>query len=331
MIGYIEQRFKQLRNLAKEIPNHDTNCEFGLITYRGSFYNNIGDEIQSLAALKFLPRVDHLIPIDEVHTFRSPRGRPVKVILNGYFTCVPDAWPPSDHIDPLIISFHLSDQSYPDGPVAGPNRGRPATVVLPHGDGLNFFKKAKYLGCRDLVTVEHLASVGLNSAFFSGCLTLTLDCSWAYRSGKVYVVDVNYDTRLILESLPVEMRARVEFVTHNLQDAEDMGPEARFSKAQELVYKYKTAELVITSRLHCALPCLALGTPCIFVMPHHDLSRLPGLTDLLNCVDPEEITSRGLGLDGNKPLENPRKHLHLRAALEEKCKAFIHGSEGGEG
>ena len=39
----------------------------------------------------------------------------------------------------------------------------------------------------------------------------------------------------------------------------------KFLLAEELLRKYSTAKLVITSRIHCALPCLALGTPVIYL------------------------------------------------------------------
>ncbi|WP_264821067.1 polysaccharide pyruvyl transferase family protein [Acinetobacter schindleri] len=32
-----------------------------------------------------------------------------------------------------------------------------------------------------------------------------------------------------------------------------------------MLEKYSTAKLVITSRIHCALPCLAMGTPVIYI------------------------------------------------------------------
>jgi len=42
---------------------------YRLIVYLGEYYCNIGDDIQSLAALQFLPKVDHYIPIDQIGEF----------------------------------------------------------------------------------------------------------------------------------------------------------------------------------------------------------------------------------------------------------------------
>src|SRR5690606_10070852 len=45
-------------------------------------------------------------------------------------------------------------------------------------------------------------------------------------------------------------------------------PRERAEEAQKLLDVYSQASLVITSRIHCALPCVALGTPVIFVDPY---------------------------------------------------------------
>jgi exopolysaccharide biosynthesis predicted pyruvyltransferase EpsI len=41
----------------------------------------------------------------------------------------------------------------------------------------------------------------------------------------------------------------------------------RLRKAIQLLRTYATAKSVITTRLHCALPCLAIGTPVLFIAP----------------------------------------------------------------
>ena len=55
------------------------------------------------------------------------------------------------------------------------------------------------------------------------------------------------------------------------------------TKANDLLNKYRNAKLVITSRLHCALPCRAFNTDVIFI--HKNLNtdhRFSGLLEILN-------------------------------------------------
>ena len=52
--------------------------------------------------------------------------------------------------------------------------------------------------------------------------------------------------------------------------------------------KYAKARLVVTSRIHCALPCLGLETPVIFTelanQSEASLCRFGGLRDLFNVI-----------------------------------------------
>src|SRR5699024_11247334 len=63
----------------------------------------------------------------------------------------------------------------------------------------------------------------------------------------------------------------------------------RFELAEQTLRKYAEAKLVITSRIHCALPCLALGTPVIFLNYGLDFDisscRLEGILDLFNVIN----------------------------------------------
>ena len=64
--------------------------------------------------------------------------------------------------------------------------------------------------------------------------------------------------------------------------------EERFARAEELIKMYSTAKLVITSRIHCALPCLGLETPVIFLKNLDDSQdshcRFQGLLSLMNVI-----------------------------------------------
>lgn len=64
--------------------------------------------------------------------------------------------------------------------------------------------------------------------------------------------------------------------------------ESRFERAEELIRMYSEARLVITSRIHCALPCLGLETPVIFLKNADDTPestcRFKGLLNLLNII-----------------------------------------------
>lgn len=84
---------------------------YGLLAYDTT---NIGDDIQALAALQFMPRVDLLINRDTIgeqgstHSFAEAS---VSVIMNGWFMGR-RSWPPATCIRPIFTSFHASQESY---------------------------------------------------------------------------------------------------------------------------------------------------------------------------------------------------------------------------
>ena len=79
---------------------------FGLIKYT-SF--NIGDEIQSLAASRFLPNIDYYINRERTDKFKSDQEEKVKVIMNAWWMWQSKHFPPSEDIDPLLISMHIQN------------------------------------------------------------------------------------------------------------------------------------------------------------------------------------------------------------------------------
>jgi hypothetical protein len=101
------------------------------------------------------------------------------------------------------------------------------------------------IGARDPVTVIWCADRGIRTILL-GCATLTLNRYDGPRSG-VLAVDTDH--------------AGAERMTHWIYRKTPW--EDQQSLAQAYLERYRQAELVVTSRLHVALPCLAFGTPVI--------------------------------------------------------------------
>ena len=53
---------------------------------------------------------------------------------------------------------------------------------------------------------------------------------------------------------------------------------------ENLLERYKKAKVVFTSLIHCALPCIAMGTPVVFV----DAGDLAGFAPGAQCLVKEE-------------------------------------------
>ncbi len=131
--------------------------QFALLSYAGT--QNLGDEIQSIAAQRFLPRVDAWVDRERLDEFQA--SAPHKIILNGWFLHRPEHWPPSPSLHPLVTSFHLTRQM-----VAGANlKMIPPSATVLSGQGLEFLKRHEPIGARDLDTLAQLKPPALRPIF----------------------------------------------------------------------------------------------------------------------------------------------------------------------
>ena len=86
------------------------------------------------------------------------------------------------------------------------------------------------------------------------------------------------------------------------------------------------ARLVITSRIHCALPCLAMGTPVIFIDCDLNQSRLEGLKDFFNTITIKgNVVAANFDMSGkiDKEIENPTRYVQYRDLLLKKVSDFV--------
>ena len=73
--------------------------------------SNIGDDIQSLAAIDLLRKngISEYICVER-EALKHYSGEPIALIMNGWFLHNPNNFPPSDKIKPLFISFHCEHE-----------------------------------------------------------------------------------------------------------------------------------------------------------------------------------------------------------------------------
>ena len=320
--------------------------KYGLLTYdENKRFFNVGDNIQSLAAKQFLPKVDSLLNREKLADYEDEQ---TKLIMNGWFTHNTTNWVPSDKIDPLFVSFHLNNTAAP---------------AMLNDKGVAYLKKHAPIGCRDKFSVKTLKSKGID-AFFSGCLTLTLDSykvNDSERDNNIYIVDPLYNyprnekvfynfkafIRSILNGKLFQLGKKKKHIknfidkdlinsaTHINQEppSNKYTDEEKFEMAEDLLNKYARAKLVITSRIHCALPCLAMGTPVIFINGFDsfvDSCRFDGIIELFNRIDVNPKTGEYKAnfnlpekININTTVKNFEKHHELANPLKQRCKDFI--------
>ncbi len=227
--------------------------KYGIVAYSNSI--NMGDEVQSLAAKRLLPSVDYYIDRSDIN--KRVSDEEILLICNGWFTGAPSNWPPAENIIPLFISFHVTNS----------NKSK---KLIPSAKLKDYYSKFGPVGCRDLLTLELFRTAGIE-AYYSGDLTLTLENEFSERTDDILLVDplrhnytAEYRNEIIKQIVPGKYLDAVKIIKQRRSNI-DISNEERFNDAEKLIEQYSRAKLVVTSRIHCALPCLALGTPVYFI------------------------------------------------------------------
>ena len=300
---------------------------FAVLSYSES--DNLGDEIQSIAAAQFLPQVD--TTIDRDHLRLDMAHREVDAILNGWFL-IGHEWPPPDSLNPLLVSFYAP----------------PEHVSIYDERHRDWYRRYEPIGCRSVAAVKSFEAIGVH-AYFSGCLSLCLAPARVERGTEVCVVDCDAD--VLRRLVPARVLERATFMSHvDRTDARSLGRRVatrgqralcqytprlawslsggyrqrrdteRTARARALLARYACARLVITGRLHCFLPCLALGTPVVLLRSPVDVPRFAGLAEL-----GRSFTARDdrIDVDWDNPEPNPGHHRALATGLADTCRTWV--------
>ncbi len=277
--------------------------KFGLLKY--SSYN-IGDEIQSVAAMQFLPKVDYYIHRECVDEFQGD-GSKVKLIMNAWWMWRPGHFPPSKDIEPLLISMHIRE-SIRNG-------------FLENGVK-DYLVANGPVGCRDFSTLKYLQENNI-PAYFSGCLTLTLQGNKDMKAkrGGEYILCVDTPNYLIEE---IKRRTNRPVYDFTNMFTVSLSSVQRIELAKIVLFLYHNAHCVVTQRLHVGLPCLAFNTPVCLLRPENSSrgGRFEGLAPLLHEYSEAEIIKDRFSYDFDNPPENPQKYCELRDHLIQKCSDF---------
>lgn len=240
---------------------------------------NLGDPIQSYAVKLLYKEMgiaeEDIIPVPR-YDMADYEGEECVCTVNTCSTYEELAYdshfmPPSEKIHAVPFSLHINRDIAEEE--------------------LEYYRTCTDVGCRDELTQRKLAALGVN-AYLTGCLSLTFPRRTQVQeqnADKVYLIDVQKRVKdlipreLLEEATELSSIHRFEI----LHDSNRMTEQEAFDfhkMGEERVKLLRdTAKLVITSRLHAAAPCLAMGIPVILTK-HDDrfgfIDRfLPSYTD----------------------------------------------------
>ena len=133
-----------------------------------------------------------------------------------------------------------------------------------------------------------------------------------------------------------------DYITHSVRTGANtafVSEKEKLDYARILLHKYAEASLVVTSRIHCALPCLGLETPVLFVSSDYleddknlrpaKMNRFNGLINLLRVM---KYKNFALSTDDNTIkkkittdtiIVNKKDYIPIKELLLNKCNEFI--------
>lgn len=283
--------------------------KYGCLYWKNT--GNIGDDIQTYAQKRFLPRIDYLVDREYLNLFRSREHEKVACIMNGwYLHSEGTAWPPAADLVPLPVSMHFTPSlSFlnADKQDAGENVQ------------VEYLKQYAPIGCRDTTTLE-LMKKNEVPAYFSGCMTLTIDpFEGIAPSGEVILIDVPENIQEYVKSKVPS--AQVD--THEKLSLYYDSFESRMQQVEERLKRYQAAKLVITTRLHCCMPCLALGTPVLLLYEGRESERYEGLRQYAHVVTQEDILTGKRDEFLMNPQPNPTEFKETANRLKEIVRKFV--------
>lgn len=283
--------------------------KYGCLYWKNT--GNIGDDIQTYAQKQFLPRIDYLVDREHLNLFRSKDHEKVACIMNGWYLHAEGmAWPPSADLVPLPVSMHFT----------------PSLSFLnadKKDDGENvqieYLKQYAPIGCRDAKTLELMKQNDV-PAYFSGCMTLTIEpFEGVAPSGEVILIDVPENIQEYVKSKV----SSVQVDTHEKLSLFYDSFEDRMQQVEDRLKRYQAAKLVISTRLHCCMPCLALGTPVLLLYEGRESERYEGLREYAHVATREDILTGKWDEFLRNPQPNSEEFKQTANRLKEIVRKFV--------
>jgi hypothetical protein len=239
---------------------------------------NFGDAVQSYAMLELLGSEQPVDVVDRDGLEAYVPSEASVLLMNGWFLHRPESFWLAPNVTPAMVGIHAS----PMNPVY--SRYPPFADVLRESSSVRkVFKRAQPVGARDLHTLGLLQELGIDS-YFAGCPTMTLRPRGIPANGTVVAIDVPEEICEVLE----RQLGRLVIKISNRRDSSWSSAPALRRDVEPYLEILERADLVVTSRLHAALPAHALGTRVVFAPRDTSDPRFSGLADFLPVVVPLE-------------------------------------------
>lgn len=236
---------------------------------------NLGDHVQTLAVKNVLEKIDELkdgslyFDRDSISLYN---GEKAECVMQGWWSHSYNIIPQKDHVIPTYVGYHMTMF---------------AKSLIKYDYYKNHLLEQSAIGCRDKNSRDFLFRNGVDNAYFSRCLTLTFDKrKKTPKKEKIFFVDKE---NKVFKLLPSWVKKNAERINQQEADREEnLFEDFKNEKlAENLLKRYKEeATLVVTTALHVANPCIAMGIPVVLISNNQSKIINRGRFDVLEDLIP---------------------------------------------
>ncbi len=274
---------------------------------------NLGDHIQTIAVKKQLEKLfpDFNFEYFDREKIKYYDEESAFTIMQGWFDFEKYSYhnfQRNGKLIPIFIGTHYTEKAQ--------------DVILDFLNSNPFYFNDYIIGCRDKYTCEFFRNIGINS-YFSRCLTLTLPKREIKNTqNKVFLVDIpkNFYKYIPSEILNNAVVINQKQYKSGMSDLYYLNSNEEFiNDANNLLEKYKNeAKLIITTALHCASPCTAMGIPVVVINQNKDDRRYEVLDNIIKVYSIDELKKGQINFEPKAPdIED------LKIAMQKNLKLTI--------
>lgn len=243
----------------------------------GTVRNNIGDVLQGMEAAKFLD--EDAMAVDREKLSCMDEEHPGFLLATGWFMHDYNFFPPPPNIKPFYISIHVANSDF-----------------LRQLHIREHFRKYGPIGCRDKKTLQLFLGWGI-PAYYSGCLTITANALSTinddYKETIALVDNMDHPVpEVVLNKIENLLNKKLKRFSHDPIDVSLPFEEyvsSSEARMQSLLNLYCSSSLVITTKIHCALPCLGMGANVVLIHPNPSDPRLQTVKKFMKIISYAEL------------------------------------------
>ncbi|EAJ6225618.1 polysaccharide pyruvyl transferase family protein [Campylobacter coli] len=277
-------------------------CLFKYLYIPGIKTYNLGDYIQTIATRNAIDSFDKNVDFQfyDRDNFNFYDKKESICVMQGWFAD-DYSFLPNERIFPIYIGTHFTKR------------------MQEYFDILNIDFKGFEIGCRDLSTLEYFNQKGAN-AYFSRCLTLTLPKREINSNQtSIFLVNLNDEITTFLPEFIKKEGIAVNQKSIKIQNRVLKNEWQKcYKEAQDILEKYASeAKLVITTALHCAAPCIALGIPVILIQENNNQEdRFSALRGILKVYSLDDLKNNRINFNpGTVDIEILKEMMILNLKL----------------